>query len=276
MYDCFACSVISKIKNGNYPFFVFELKESYVVLSESQRYKGYCFLLYKNHEENLESLGIDVQLRLWNEVAVVAKNVKKIFNPDRINIESLANKVNHVHFHVIPRYLEWDPEPKEPIWVRPFFERQHAALSQEISEMVSKLNAMLEADFYSLANYRRSFLAPGYNSAPMNFQIANKLYAEINASSLFNDKEDVFMKSFKYNKLYIEGHLNPNNINHKEKEDTLNDFIESCDKMSQNQVKIGEDCEWRKNLGSDIENIREFALFLHSIISLVKVFKSEV
>jgi len=39
-------------------------------------------------------------------------------NPDHVNVESLGNVVPHLHWHVIPRYLD-DARWGMPIWTTP-------------------------------------------------------------------------------------------------------------------------------------------------------------
>ena len=276
MSECFVCLIISKIKNGSYPFFVSDLQESFVVLSENQLYKGCFFIIYKHHSEHLEELDMNIQLRLWNEVSVVSKRVKEIFNTDRVNNASICNKVEHVHFHIMPWYKNLDPEPNEPIWCRPALEQEKAVPNKEIFEMTSKLKMALYSDRWSQFNLSKLFIAPGYGNRPINFQISNKLYSEIDQSSLDNEKNNLFEKSTIFTQFVIKHYLNPNekSINNEIK-NSLDDFISACELLCQKQENIGEDYSWREILGSDIDNFREFALYLYSVIGLINIHKNK-
>jgi diadenosine tetraphosphate (Ap4A) HIT family hydrolase len=55
-----------------------------------------------------DPLGLAAEERdeLWEEVLPrVAGAIRAAFGPDRINYAHLANRTNHVHWHVVPRYV---------------------------------------------------------------------------------------------------------------------------------------------------------------------------
>jgi len=121
--DCSACARIARIPGGTNPDFVATLSESHVTLADEQAYRGYCILLLKDHHDRLEDLPLDRQRRLFDDVTRVAAAVRRATSPVRINYACLGNFVTHVHWHVIPRHAD-DPEPRNPIWVRPLSERR--------------------------------------------------------------------------------------------------------------------------------------------------------
>jgi len=112
--NCFICKRIEKIKKGNNSYFVKELKSGYVVMADYQFYKGYTLFLSKSHARELHELK-DREIFL-NEMAIVSEAVYKVFKPNKLNYELLGNTDFHLHWHIIPRYLD-DPNPKLPIWV---------------------------------------------------------------------------------------------------------------------------------------------------------------
>jgi diadenosine tetraphosphate (Ap4A) HIT family hydrolase len=65
-----------------------------------------------------------------------------VLAPDKINLASLGNVVAHVHWHVIPRYDD-DPEPRNPIWVRPLSERRKALPLAERDALLAGLRRAL-------------------------------------------------------------------------------------------------------------------------------------
>ena len=47
-----------------------------------------------------------------------------------------------------------------------------------------------------------------------------------------------------------------------------NTFIDSCNILSRNMAKAGEDNNWRTNLGEDRKDIGDFACYLHCVLGL--------
>lgn len=142
--DCVACERIDQIQRGKNPYFLAELRESYAVLADDQRYEGYCILLLKSHEEHLEALPTARQLALFEDVSEIAKAITLAFEPTRLNYECLGNSLAHIHWHVIPRYA-WDPEPTQPIWIRPKEERRTGIEPDILRDLICKLEEQLKA-----------------------------------------------------------------------------------------------------------------------------------
>src|SRR5688500_5141176 len=101
---CEACERIAWIRDGDNPYFLADLRESYAVLADDRRYEGWCSLLLKDHAEHLHELPVGRQTRLFADVAKVAAAVNAALKPVRLNYECLGNLLHHVHWHVIPRY----------------------------------------------------------------------------------------------------------------------------------------------------------------------------
>jgi diadenosine tetraphosphate (Ap4A) HIT family hydrolase len=140
--DCFACTGIGQIAGGSNPDFIATLSESHVILADEQAYRGYCILLLKEHEEQLDALPLDRQRRLWDDVTRVAAAVRKEVQPVRLNYACLGNYLAHVHWHVIPRHAD-DPEPRNPIWGRPLSERRIALPPGERDPLIRSLRSAL-------------------------------------------------------------------------------------------------------------------------------------
>jgi len=115
MENCLVCERIKSIKAGTNPNFVCELETSYVVLGDSQFFRGYTLLLFKTHSTELHQLDKEVRNKFLQEMALVAQAVHAVFKPQKINYELLGNKYPHLHWHIFPRY-EDDPKPLAPVW----------------------------------------------------------------------------------------------------------------------------------------------------------------
>jgi diadenosine tetraphosphate (Ap4A) HIT family hydrolase len=116
MDNCLVCERIKSIENGTNKNFICELNASYVVLGDSQYYKGYTLLLSKMHCTELHDLENGIRKTYLNEMATVAEAVFKVFEPKKMNYELLGNKHAHLHWHIFPRYLN-DPSPLKPVWI---------------------------------------------------------------------------------------------------------------------------------------------------------------
>jgi diadenosine tetraphosphate (Ap4A) HIT family hydrolase len=140
--DCSACARIARIREGKNPDFITTLSESHVTLADEQAYRGYCLLLLKDHDDHLDQLPLERQVRLWEDVTRVAAAVRSRLEPARLNYACLGNYVTHVHWHVIPRYAG-DPEPQHPIWVRPLDERRATLPGAERGRLIAMLREAL-------------------------------------------------------------------------------------------------------------------------------------
>jgi diadenosine tetraphosphate (Ap4A) HIT family hydrolase len=123
---------------------VAELEETVAILANDQFYPGYCIVALKDHDEHLAQLPPHRQERLWREVARVAQAVVQVMRPARMNYECLGNMVNHIHWHVIPRYVD-DPRKHEPIWLRPEAERRGTMSGERRAEIAAQIRGALTA-----------------------------------------------------------------------------------------------------------------------------------
>ncbi len=140
---CLACDRIRQIREQRNAFFVAELRQSYAVLADDQRYAGYTILILKDHVEHLHELPQERQLSLFQDIPDVADSIVAAFHPHLLNYECLGNSLAHVHWHIIPRY-EWDPEPTLPIWVRPKAEREVGVAPDVLAEFARKIKGELD------------------------------------------------------------------------------------------------------------------------------------
>src|SRR5512139_2148598 len=134
---CPLCELVRGVRDGQQEC-VAELEASIVILANDQFYPGYCILALKDHEEHLAQLPLQRQERLWSEVVRVAQAIVQVMRPARMNYECLGNMVNHIHWHVIPRYAD-DPRKHEPIWLRPEAERRGTMSAERRAEIAARL-----------------------------------------------------------------------------------------------------------------------------------------
>lgn len=63
----------------------------------------------------MTDLDEDEQRELMRVVFAVEATVRRVINPDKINLASLGNMTPHVHWHIIPRWHDDRCFPN-PIW----------------------------------------------------------------------------------------------------------------------------------------------------------------
>ena len=86
-----------------------------VILADEANYPGLCRVILNRHIKEMTDLSASDQQRLFSVVMAVEKAVRQVMVPDKINLASLGNVVPHLHWHVIPRYVD-DAHFPNPIW----------------------------------------------------------------------------------------------------------------------------------------------------------------
>lgn len=145
--DCLVCDRIALIRQGKNPYFVRELETGYVVLGDSQRFRGYTLFLCKEHATELHFLKKEFRNRFLQEMSLVAEAVYNVFQPDKLNYELLgAGNGVHMHWHIFPRRAGDTPVPG-PVWRLDKSEMHHEKYrpaDADLEEMKEKLAEALE------------------------------------------------------------------------------------------------------------------------------------
>jgi diadenosine tetraphosphate (Ap4A) HIT family hydrolase len=117
------CTVCDVFRTGSIPSRyepIFEFSESVAVLAPDQTYRGRCELWLKRHATELHQLPRDLRDSFIHSLAILSEVIQEVMKARKINYELLGNTVPHLHWHVIPRYLD-DPLPHRPIWENPHY-----------------------------------------------------------------------------------------------------------------------------------------------------------
>ena len=83
-----------------------QLSVSRVFIFKEQTYHGRCLVAYKDHVDDLNLLSDDDRNAFMADVAKVTRAMQKVFNPAKINYGSYADTLEHLHFHLIPKYVD--------------------------------------------------------------------------------------------------------------------------------------------------------------------------
>ena len=81
-------------------------------------YPGMCRVILNRHVGEMTDLTPRERSRLMKVVFATESALRVVARPDKINLASLGNVVPHLHWHVIPRYLDDGHFPR-PIWAQP-------------------------------------------------------------------------------------------------------------------------------------------------------------
>ena len=141
--NCPLCERVEATKNQNYPFLVHEFKHSFLYLGEHQYYRGYCVLVTKNHYREMTSIPENIRSEFFQELMKTHELLEKVFTPKKMNLESLGNVVDHMHWHFFPRY-EDDVDFKKPPFLQMDRFNERLVGAEERSELIEILKAGLK------------------------------------------------------------------------------------------------------------------------------------
>ncbi len=83
--------------------------------ASADAFPGYCRVIVKQHIAEMSDLGAAEARALMAVVLATERALRRVAQPDKINLASLGNVVPHLHWHVIPRWRD-DSHFPAPIW----------------------------------------------------------------------------------------------------------------------------------------------------------------
>jgi diadenosine tetraphosphate (Ap4A) HIT family hydrolase len=86
-----------------------------VVLVDDADYPGFIRVIWNAHVAEMSDLAPSERAHLLEVVLAVETALRAQMAPHKINLASLGNQVPHLHWHVVPRYLD-DAHFPQPIW----------------------------------------------------------------------------------------------------------------------------------------------------------------
>ena len=111
-----------------------------VVLVDDPDHAGYCRVIWNAHVKEMTDLPAGMRTHLMQVVFAVEQSVRAVMHPDKINLATLGNQVPHLHWHVIPRFVD-DASFPDSIWSPP--QRVGAHRSADASGLVQMLQQYL-------------------------------------------------------------------------------------------------------------------------------------
>ncbi|TFG40766.1 MAG: HIT family protein, partial [Bacteroidia bacterium] len=116
-----------------------DMEVSRLFLFKEQSYPGRCNLVYNYHSVEFHELSDEQRNAFMLDVARAGKAIAATFNPDKINYGAYADKISHLHMHIVPKY-------KDGYGFGGVFEMnpQKVTLSDsEYAEMIEKIKSVL-------------------------------------------------------------------------------------------------------------------------------------
>jgi diadenosine tetraphosphate (Ap4A) HIT family hydrolase len=86
-----------------------------VVLAGDADHPGFCRVILNAHVREMTDLADADRSRLMRIVFVVEGALRELLSPDKINLASFGNVVPHLHWHVIPRFVDYAHFPNA-VW----------------------------------------------------------------------------------------------------------------------------------------------------------------
>lgn len=83
-----------------------DLSVSTLFLFKEQTYHGRCVVAYKDHVNELFDLSESDRNAFMADVAKVSSALSKTFNVKKINLGAYSDKLHHLHFHIVPKYVD--------------------------------------------------------------------------------------------------------------------------------------------------------------------------
>ena len=83
-----------------------DMKVSSLFLFKEQSHLGRCVVAFHRHVNELYELNDEEQALFIHDITDVAKILKKVFSPDKINYGAYSDKLGHLHFHLVPKYRD--------------------------------------------------------------------------------------------------------------------------------------------------------------------------
>jgi len=103
MKNCVLCADTIKPEEGE---LIWRGDDCRIVLVNDPYLPGFCRVIWNRHVSEMSELTFGERDVLMSLVFVVEEAVRYVMRPAKVNLASLGNQVPHLHWHVIPRYLD--------------------------------------------------------------------------------------------------------------------------------------------------------------------------
>jgi diadenosine tetraphosphate (Ap4A) HIT family hydrolase len=117
-----------------------------VVLAD-EPFAGFCRVIWNAHVREMTDLGDVDRDHLLHVVYAVESALRASLRPAKMNLAALGNVTPHLHWHVIPRFVD-DSHFPQPVWGT----KQRAAPSRELpADFAATISADIAVQFAGAA-----------------------------------------------------------------------------------------------------------------------------
>lgn len=81
-----------------------DMDASVLYLFKEQSHPGRVVLAYKDHVSEQFEIPEEEYVKFMMDVRRVGIALKKLFNPAKINFGAYSDKLQHAHWHIVPKY----------------------------------------------------------------------------------------------------------------------------------------------------------------------------
>ena len=114
-----------------------------VVLLNDADYPGYCRVELLAHVKEMTDLGAAERAHIMAAVFATEQALRFVLQADKINLASLGNKTPHLHWHVVPRFMQ-DKHFPNSHWGEVVRDTLPSMLSsQKIAQLKAKITALM-------------------------------------------------------------------------------------------------------------------------------------
>ncbi|MEN9947015.1 MAG: hypothetical protein RLZZ293_1401 [Pseudomonadota bacterium] len=108
MAECFFCQQL-----GGKLLYQNELLR--IILVEDDYYYGYLRIILNRHVVEMTDIDFAEAQSIWKVIYRCEQLLRTHLNPDKINLASFGNLTPHLHWHIIPRFIN-DRHFPNPVW----------------------------------------------------------------------------------------------------------------------------------------------------------------
>jgi len=112
---CDLCKLLAGFDEGADAALIWRDDQLSVVAVDEAEYPGFCRVVWNGHVKEMTDLAPAERVRVMDVVWQVELAQRDVMKPEKVNLASFGNMTPHVHWHVIPRYLD-DAHFPNPTW----------------------------------------------------------------------------------------------------------------------------------------------------------------
>ncbi|MGY3214575.1 HIT family protein [Mucilaginibacter sp. HD30] len=98
------CAFCTIVKNESNETWVTDMEYGSIFLNYNQSFYGRLLYVPFNHYSTIQEIPVDQYVEYCIELRILGSVLQDEMKAELVNYAMLANKVKHVHWHLIPRY----------------------------------------------------------------------------------------------------------------------------------------------------------------------------